>query len=174
VGSAAERELDGSGSLDFIAHGRTGAAAAMTATMYFSFGKNARTGLSAKTTFDAVVTGERTSTTRFLAWPGAARYQRLNKGDLIQFFEDREMRGRSVVVAVDLVRQIDLGELDEVQLEAWSKAEGWSVSAARGFGAKYGRGVQVLYHVVGPLPALRETAPAEPAQSSLNFLGPSK
>ena len=128
--------------------------------MYFAYGRNARPGMRAKTTFDAVVLGERTGTTRFAVWPGFERYRRLQKGALIEFFENREMKGRSVIVAVDEVREIDIAALDDAGIAELSRAEGWSVDAMRGFGKKYGRGVQVLYHVAGPLPDVREAPPA--------------
>jgi hypothetical protein len=45
----------------------------LKATMYFSYGRDARSGLKSTTTFDAILAGERSSTTRFPSWPGYER-----------------------------------------------------------------------------------------------------
>ena len=118
------------------------------ASMYFAFGRSRRGGVRSATTFAAILAGERTSTTRFAVWPGHARWQGVREGDVVRFFEDREMRGASVdvVVTADPV-EVDLAACDEATLEAWSLAEGWSREAGRGFGAKNGVGLQVRYRL---------------------------
>lgn len=118
----------------------------LKASMYFAYGRDARTGLQSKTTFEAILAGERTSTTRFAVWPGSERYRALKVGDTIRFFEDREMRGRHVdVVVTELPRDIDLARCSQADLASWSACEGWSENAGRGYGRRYGLGLQVRY-----------------------------
>ena len=118
------------------------------ASMYFSFGWEARPDVKSSTTFDAILEGERTSTTRFDKWKGSDRWGQLRKGDLVRFYEDREMKGKSVVVKVDSVERIDMRTLDDRQREDWSKAEGWSVLHAKKSAERYGAGFQIRYHAV--------------------------
>src|SRR3546814_435032 len=116
---------------------------AVQASMYFKYGRDRRTGVSSESTFDAIVSGERTSTTRFPAWGGYKRWEEMKPGETVRFYEDREMKGRFVDVRVKNVEPIDLAKCGDERLEAWSKAEGWSPNAGRGYGTKYGPGVQV-------------------------------
>jgi hypothetical protein len=117
--------------------------------MYFSYGRDARPGMRTSTTFDAILAGERTSTTRFASWPQFSAYRDLKVGDRLRFFADRSMKGRSVdVVVTELPREIDLARCSQAELEAWSAAEGWSASSGRGYGRRYGVGVQIRYRPV--------------------------
>lgn len=118
------------------------------ASMYFAFGWEARPDVKSQTTFDAILEGERTSTTRFDKWKGSDRWGQLRKGDLVRFYEDREMKGKSVVVKVDSVERIDMRTLDDRQREEWSKAEGWSTLHAKKSAERYGAGFQIRYHPV--------------------------
>jgi hypothetical protein len=45
----------------------------LRASMYFSYGRDARSDVCSKTTFNAVLAGERSLTTRFPVWPGYER-----------------------------------------------------------------------------------------------------
>tara|TARA_B100000929_G_scaffold267890_1_gene236409 strand:- start:129 stop:1697 length:1569 start_codon:yes stop_codon:yes gene_type:complete len=117
-------------------------------SMYFSYGWEARPDVKSQTTFDAILDGERTSTTRFDKWKGSERWGRLKRGDLVRFYEDREMKGKSVVVRVDSVERIDMRTLNDAQREDWSKAEGWSTLHANKSAERYGAGYQVRYHPV--------------------------
>lgn len=118
------------------------------ASMYFSFGRSRREGVRSATTFAAILAGERTSTTRFASWPGHARWLAAREGDVVRFFEDRDMRGASVDVVVTAPPvEVDLATCDEATLEAWSLAEGWSPAAGRDFGRRNGRGLQVRYRL---------------------------
>jgi hypothetical protein len=65
----------------------------LKATMYFSYGRDARSGVNLKTTFDAILAGERSSKTRFPALPGYERWRELKVGDRVRFFADRDMKG---------------------------------------------------------------------------------
>src|SRR3990170_751222 len=118
----------------------------LKATMYFSYGRDARSGLNLKTTFDAILASERNSTTRFPSWPGYERWKALKVGDHVRFYADRDMKGRYVDVTVtEVPRIIDLAQCSEAELAAWSQAEGWSKSAGRGYVRKYGPGLQIRY-----------------------------
>jgi len=117
------------------------------ASMYFSFDLEGRPDVKSNSTFDAILEGERTSTTRYDKWPGSDRWGKLEKGDLIRFYEDKGMKGRSVVVAVDSVERIDMRTMDDKQREAWSRAEGWSEGYARK-SASNGPGFQIRYRPV--------------------------
>lgn len=118
---------------------------AMKASMYFNFGAQRRDGVESSSTFEAINAGERTSTTRFPAWGSIDRWENLQKGSVVRFYEDKEMRGRSVDVVVTGTSRIDLSKASGEEIRAWSQAEGWSESAGRDFGRKYGEGVQVRY-----------------------------
>lgn len=97
--------------------------------------------------FDATLCSERSSTTRFLAWPGHAAWARLHAGDLVRFWDDKERRGRSLVVRLTAIAPLDLAECDEDALQAWNRAqaapkvgaprrdEPWVVSPAQGSGS---------------------------------------
>lgn len=125
----------------------TGRDPKIKASMYFAFGRSARPNLQSKTTFDAILAGERTSTTRFPAWGGYARWKALNKGDIVRFYEDREMQGRYIDVVIDAVEAIKLASCTDDQIEAWSEVEGWTAAAGRDFGQRYGAGLQIRYHI---------------------------
>ena len=73
----------------------------LSASMYFSYSRDSRPDIASKTTFDAILDGERSSTTRFPQWGGIKKWENLKKGDLVRFFDDKNMNGKSVVVAVD-------------------------------------------------------------------------
>src|SRR3546814_2032 len=107
---------------------------AVQASMYFKYGRDRRTGVSSESTFDAIVSGERTSTTRFPAWGGYKRWEEMKPGETVRFYEDREMKGRFVDVRVKNVEPIDLAKCGDERLEAWSKAEGRSEERSVGKG----------------------------------------
>ncbi|WP_298842278.1 macro domain-containing protein [uncultured Salinicola sp.] len=117
-------------------------------SMYFAFGWEARPDVKSQTTFDAILDGERTSTTRFDKWKNSDRWGKLKRGDLVRFYEDREMEGKSVVVRVDSVERIDMRTLTDEGREKWSKAEGWSTLHAKKSAERYGAGFQIRYHPV--------------------------
>ncbi len=116
------------------------------ASMYFAYGRDARPGLTSRTTFAAILAGERTSTTRFPSWPGHDRWKAVKPGDRVRFYEDRAMQGRFVdCIVTDAPTSIHLATCDEATLTAWSLAEGWSPEAGRGYGRRYGTGLQIRY-----------------------------
>lgn len=117
------------------------------ASMYFAYGRDARPEIRSRTTFDAILAGERTSTTRFPAWPGYQRWTTLKAGERVRFYADREMRGRFVDVIIDKVEPINLATCSDDRLEAWSKSEGWTPAHGRATGKRYGAGLQIHYRL---------------------------
>jgi hypothetical protein len=132
--------------------------------MYFSYGRRKRPGVTAPTTFEAVSRGERTSTTRFASWRGHARWLALRPGDMVRFFEDREMRGRSLLVRVRSVERVDMAELG-ARLDEWSAAEGWLPEVAAGLAERHGREAAWVRY------SLFERAP-DPGQGTFAFQAP--
>lgn len=137
----------------------------LTASMYFSFSPNSkRPELVSRTCFEAVQRGERTSTTRFRGQRGFDRWAGVVPGDLVRFYEDRDCRGEFVEVRVTGIEEIDLASCSDERLEAWSRAEGWTAAAGRGFGAKNGKGIQIHYALVGEP---RRDPPGAPGDAKL-------
>ena len=118
---------------------------AIRSSMYFAFDGQKRPEVKSDTTFQAILAGERTSTTRFPEWGSLDRYEELKPGQVVRFYEDRAMRGAKVDVVVTGVERVDLAKASPGRIAEWSKAEGWSEEAARGFGAKHREGVQIRY-----------------------------
>lgn len=118
---------------------------ALKASMYFKYGNDRREGFKSETTFDAILAGERTSTTRYKELGPTERWERLPRGSVVRFYEDKEMRGRSVDVVVLGTERIRLRDLDAKGLDEWSKVEGWSVEHGRDSARKFSEGVQIRY-----------------------------
>ncbi|MBS7671680.1 macro domain-containing protein [Croceicoccus gelatinilyticus] len=116
----------------------------LEATMYFAYGADARPGMQQKSTFDAILEGQRTSTTRLSKWGGLERWERLKEGDLVRFYADKDKSGRSVVVKVQGVDRVNLARATDAEVAAWSKAEGWSEKHGRELGLK-GEAAQIRY-----------------------------
>jgi hypothetical protein len=117
----------------------------LQASMYFAYAGKQRPGIRARTTFEAILLGERTGTTRFPCWPGHARWLAAEPGDRIRFFADRDMRGEHIDVIVESKRIIDLARCSDAEVEEWSHIEGWSPAAGREFGRRYGAGLQIRF-----------------------------
>jgi hypothetical protein len=128
---------------------------AFDASMYFRFGRHARSGIVARTCFDAVVSGERTGTTRFPE-DGPAQYARwalCRPGTLVRIWstpcEAGVFRGDSCVIEItEEPRRI---QLSCIAREDWSKAEGWSpkyIDALLARGRDFG--VQVRFRLETP------------------------
>lgn len=125
--------------------------------MSFRYGGMARGGVMAKTCFDAVVSGERTSTTRFRE-DGPTRFaqwQSCRVGDMVRLWSGNwdaasgDYSGRSCIVEITAAAQGV--RLDELDREAWSLAEGWSpgfLDVLLGQGRRFG--LQVRYRLHTP------------------------
>jgi ribA/ribD-fused uncharacterized protein len=148
------------------------------ASMYFKYGRDRRPDFQSESTFEAILAGERTSTTRYKEWGGMERWESLKPGSIARFYEDKDMRGKSVDVVVLSTERVSLRDMDAQRLEDWSRVEGWSVEHARASARKYTEGVQIRYALPdspegrealalsrgGPTEAVRESAsPERPA-----------
>lgn len=138
--------------------GRAGRLMDMKATMYFAYGQDKRPDVKSSSTFEAILRGERSSTTRFDVWPGAEQWAQLEPGALVRFFEDKDKSGRFVDVAVSSIRRVDMSRFNDEQMEEWSRVEGWSVAHGRKI-AQRGMATQVRYR---PLEGEVERLMAQP------------
>ena len=139
-------------------------------SMYFKYEGKARPEIKSASTFDAILAGERTGTTRFPDWYkwNPALYEQLKQippGAELKFFDTPKMNQQSRVVTVRTVptkrsQSLGLGGsaheltyqdlVDNPQwLELWSKREGWSPSEGLNFFRKYGKGTQIPFELVG-------------------------
>lgn len=121
-------------------------------TMYFAYGNNKRSDVRATTTFEAILNGERTATTRY---PEDGDYWNNTKvGDIVQFWEGKSVgQGRSVLVKVTGIKPIDFISMSESDLNSWSKLEGWSIDYAvkkRSANSRT-KGFQIVYEVIDPI-----------------------
>lgn len=139
-------------------------------SMYFKFDGKARPEIKSASTFDAILAGERTGTTRFPDWYkwNPALYDQLKQippGTELKFFDTEKMSNNSRVVTVKTVPSklsamrggagstYELTRQDMIDspqwLERWSQREGWSPSEGMSFFNKYGRGTQIPFELVG-------------------------
>jgi len=121
--------------------------------MYFAYGRDRRPGFQAESTFDAILAGERTSTTRF--GEHADRLENTKPGDVVRFYERQDFwkhngdaKGPFVDVVIRDKETIDLAKCSPERLEEWSAVEGWSTEYGRKSGGRNGPGVQLRYEVI--------------------------
>lgn len=124
--------------------------------MYFKYGNSKRPGVTADSTFEAILRGERTSTTRYDKWRGSDRWARVPEGTVVRMFEEKGNKGRHVDVRVKSVERIDLRNAPDAAIEAWSKAEGWSEDYARKSARDNGAGWQIRYEPIPGQEILKE------------------
>lgn len=134
---------------------------ALNAGLWYAYGREARPDIQSRTTFQAVIAGERVSTTRFLSWPGHRRWAALKPGDLVRLYAERDMKGASLVVEIESSRDINLATCSEELIQQWSRCEGWSVSKGRGLGKALGPALWLRHKLV------HVDAQTAPAQASL-------
>jgi hypothetical protein len=137
---------------------------AIEAGLWFSYSRAKRPEVTASTTFEALLRGERTSTTRFARWPGHEAWTRVVPGDLIRFHEFKDRSGRTAVAKVSSVIPISLCSCCEAEIEVWSRCEGWSPERGRALGRDLGT---ALWFRHGELIWPAREAPPVPAQGSL-------
>lgn len=135
----------------------------LEAGLWFRYGRQKRQGVTADSTFEAVLRGERVSTTRFKRWAGHDAWAKLEPGALVRFHEDEARSGRMLVVRLLSVRPIDLWTCDAATLEEWSRCEGWLPEKGRALGGELGPALWFRHELVWPEPVARP----EPAQMSL-------
>jgi len=121
---------------------------AAEAGLWFRYGRQKRPGVTAASTFEAVLAGERSSTTRFLCWH--AMWAAVRHGDLVRFHEEQGNSGRCLVVRVLGTRPIDLLHCSGAELEEWSRCEGWAVAKGRALGAELGPALWIRHELVWP------------------------
>jgi hypothetical protein len=124
----------------------------MDAGLWFRYGGQRREGIVSNSTFDAVLCGERTSTTRFHAWPGHAAWSRLRVGGLVRFHEKKDHDGRTLVVEVTGISEINLWTCTAEEIECWSRHEGWSVNKGRCLGQQLGPALWLRHRLLWPSP----------------------
>lgn len=74
------------------------------ATMYMAYNGNKRPEVTSDTTFDAIINGERTATSRHENWPGTAWWKTLNVGDVITLRDTKENLPTSRRIKVRITR----------------------------------------------------------------------
>jgi len=90
--------------------------------MTFSYGANKRSDVTSDTTFDAILKGERTATTRYESDKNLDYWKNAKVGDVITW-KSADNRTVDVVVTKALHPLVGSGKT----AETWSKLEGWSV-----------------------------------------------
>ena len=138
------------------------------AGLWFSYGKWKRPDVSSGTTFDAVMHGERVSTTRFLSWPGHGAWKNIRPGDFVLFHEKKDKSARSCVVSITMADMIDLKGCDEYELETWSRCEGWTPEKGRDLGRLFGPAIWFRHKLEWPQ-MLPKVAPREPKPTQMSM-----
>jgi len=90
--------------------------------MTYSYGNEKRSDVTADTTFDAILRGERTATTRFESEGKIDYWKNAKVGDIITW-KSGDGRTVDVVVTKPLHKLVGSGKTPEI----WSKLEGWSI-----------------------------------------------
>lgn len=140
---------------------------AIEAGLWFRYGKSKRNGISSATTFDAVLAGERVSTTRFARWPGHNKWIQVVPGDLVKFWEQKGNTGRDLIVRVTSIQEINLWTCDRELLEEWSRCEGWLPEKGRALGGELGVALWFKHDLVWPRPELKPESETSQSQMSL-------
>jgi hypothetical protein len=94
----------------------------LSGQMTMSYGKNKRSDVTSNTTFDAIIKGERTATTRYSNKKAFDYWKSAKVGDIITW---ESADGRTVDVVVTKALHPLKGS--DKNPESWSKLEGWSV-----------------------------------------------
>lgn len=103
-------------------------------TMYFAYWKWKRDDIQAKTTFDAIKSWERTSSTWDRNWCEKAK-----KWDVVRFYNSNKVFVWDFidVVLIEDPKKIELYNMNEKELEEWSKNEWWSILSIKEKWLKY-------------------------------------
>ena len=122
-------------------------------TMSFQYGDNKRDDVVSDNTFEAILQGERTATTRYYTNDAYAYWAKAKPGQIIKFWSgDKIGEGQMLLVKVTDKRLIDFSKMSDEEIEDWSKLEGWSFE----YGAKHrnpgfsesNKGIQILYELI--------------------------
>ncbi len=139
----------------------------LRAGLLFAYGNQKRGDVFSKTTFDAVLCGERTSTTRFLSWKGADMWAKIKPGEFVQFIADKNNQDRHCIVEIGKVTPIDLATCPDPVLEMWSIKEGWSPQKGRKLGEENGKALWFHHNLVFPRLTKKPEPPSLSKQLSL-------
>jgi len=104
----------------------------MNLSMYFNYENNQRNDVSSKTTFDAIRSGERTSTLRKIGSYATKTYKKLKNlkpGDIVTVWSGYNYTGRSQQVVITHEVEVFKGGtvISDERMEDISRTEGWSV-----------------------------------------------
>ncbi len=137
----------------------------LVSSMYFSYDGHQRAGVTAKTTFDAILLGQRTSTTRFRKWGGTDKWAAKEAGTLVRFHADKLCKSDEYVdVVITAVENIDLRWCAPADRERWSRCEGWTESQGQTFGMRNGNAVWVHYKLLTMSPGAEKRLERAKAQ----------
>lgn len=89
--------------------------------MSFSYGENKRKDVQSSTTFEAVINGERTATTRYASDGNIEYWKEVKVGDIVAF-ESKDKKGTVFVRITKPLTKLS----KDTNAEEWSKKEGWS------------------------------------------------
>lgn len=134
--------------------------------MNYQFQGRQRLGVYSDTTFDAIIAGERTATTRF--GQHAAGLHALRRGDVVAFTS-----GNRLIYARITNEATTVGGANMVpgQLEQWSQLEGWSTEYGQEIFAKKGIGTQIQYEYLPDyIPPNQQGAPITSFRGEHSFL----
>ena len=103
--------------------------------------------IKSSNTFDAILNGERTATTRFLK---LNYWGDLQIGDTILF---SSKDGRNMLVRVtEELKDVDFANMTDSEIRHWSKLEGWSIEKANKFAKQKKKGIQIKFELVDRTP----------------------
>lgn len=128
--------------------------------MTFEYGDNKRADVKANSTFDAILSGERTATTRYASQKNIEYWKQAKVGDIITW-ESADGRTLDVEVTKALSPLVGSGKT----AEQWSKLEGWSKEYfEKNVRPMLDQAWQMEYKLVGPVQATTQVS----AQSLLS------
>lgn len=96
------------------------------ASMYFSYNGNQRSDVDSETTFEAIINGERTATTRYES-EHASFWEDLKEGDVIPIRDTKLSDDPNKNIIWIRITKAATKLSKNVDPESWSKKEGWSV-----------------------------------------------
>jgi hypothetical protein len=142
------------------------------ATMHFSYRGSQRPEVTSLTTFEAIIKGERTATTRYAGHAGYSSWVKTKPGDIVKFWSGTTVgSGQSLLVKIKSKKTIDFPKMSDSQIEAWSKLEGWSFK----YGEKHKNftsgnvGVQIEFELLESGAPSKYESSEDPAETPLTI-----
>lgn len=99
--------------------------AKLSGLMTYEYKGDAYKGVTDKTTFDAIISGKRTSTTRLMSQAGEY-WKKAKVGDIIEFKSDKNGTRKLYVEVTKKPTMIDPRTMSKTELDKLLKKEGWS------------------------------------------------